>query len=255
MTADAFEAVTFDFWDTLVRADPVSTRRARSERMHAVLHHHGLYVEAEVLDDAFDRAVAAFDRRWAANEQFRGEHAAAVVLDRLEIPVTHPAHLDLVLAFVEAPEGLAHDLAPGIVEVLDELGRAGIHVGIVCDVGLTPSPVLRSYLEAHGVLERFDHWSFSDEVGIYKPAPAIFEHALAGLGVDDPRRALHVGDLRRTDVAGARDMGMVSVRYRGLRDDHPGASPGDGVLADADHVLDDHRELLALLGLASDRRP
>ena len=69
---------------------------------------------------------------------------------------------------------------------------------------------------ATALLGYFDHWSFSDEVGWYKPAPEIFRHALDGLGGVAPERAAHVGDLRRTDVAGARAMGMTAVRYRGV---------------------------------------
>ena len=106
-----------------------------------------------------------------------------------------------------------------MAETLAELRDRGVRLGIICDVGLTPSPVLRGWLDDHGVLELFDHWSFSDEVGWYKPAPQIFEHALAGLGGIAPGRAAHVGDLRRTDVGGAQAMGMMAVRYRGAYDD------------------------------------
>ena len=95
------------------------------------------------------------------------------------------------------------ELTPNLPEVLAALDDAGMRIGIVCDVGLTPSLVLLEFLERHGVLRHFDHWSFSDEVGVFKPDAAIFRHALDGLGVDDPARALHIGDLRRTDIAGA----------------------------------------------------
>jgi putative hydrolase of the HAD superfamily len=98
------------------------------------------------------------------------------------------------------------------------------------------------------VLDLFDHWSFSDEVGCYKPAAAIFEHALAGLGVGSPERAAHVGDLRRTDAAGARAIGMTAVRYRGVFDDPP---PEDHDALDAHHVIDDHADLLAVLGFTN----
>ena len=104
----------------------------------------------------------------------------------------------------------------------------------------TPSVALRHHLERHGVLELFDHFSFSDEVGWYKPAPTIFRHALDGLGGVDPSRAAHVGDLRRTDVAGARAMGMTSVRYRGIYDDTSDAP-------DADVVCDTHDEVAEVL--------
>jgi FMN phosphatase YigB (HAD superfamily) len=113
----------------------------------------------------------------------------------------------------------------------------------VCDVGLTPSTVLRDYLEGHGILGLFDHWSFSDEVGVYKPDAAIFEHALGGLGGIDPTRAAHIGDLRRTDIAGAKAMGMLSLRYRGVTDDDPDHGP------EGDIVIDDHADLPVALGL------
>jgi putative hydrolase of the HAD superfamily len=101
--------------------------------------------------------------------------------------------------------------------------------------------VLREHLIRHGVLPLFDHWSFSDEVGAYKPSPVIFEHALAGLGGPTPERVAHVGDLRRTDVAGARAMGMTAIRYAGIFDDDSADQP------EADHVVTDHADLPAIL--------
>jgi FMN phosphatase YigB (HAD superfamily) len=105
--------------------------------------------------------------------------------------------------------------------------------------------VLRTRLERNGVVDSFDHWSFSDEVGVYKPDPRIFEHAMAGLGVSEPARMAHVGDLRRTDIAGALSMGMTAVRFRGVVDDpRTDANPHEG-----DHVIDRHDQLLEALEL------
>ena len=53
-----------------------------------------------------------------------------------------------------------------------------------------------------------------------------------------------MGDLRRTDVAGARALGMTSVRIRARHDDVTD-------LPEADHVVQSHAELLALLGLGA----
>ena len=106
-----------------------------------------------------------------------------------------------------------------------DLKDAGVRIGIVCDVGMTASPTLRERLDMFGVLRYFDHWSFSDEVGCFKPWPAVFEHALAGLGVDDPSSAAHVGDSLRTDVAGAQAMGMTAVRYTYFFDAPPTTGP------------------------------
>ncbi len=93
------------------------------------------------------------------------------------------------------------------------------------------------------MLGLFDHWAFSDEVGVYKPDPAIFRHALEGLGGIDPSEAAHIGDLRRTDVAGALGMGILALRYSGITDDDPAHGP------EADVVVTDHAEVPAILGL------
>ncbi len=67
--------------------------------------------------------------------------------------------------------------------------------------------------------------------------------------VDDPVGVVHVGDLRRTDVAGARALGMATVRFRGVvEDDVPEEGDDDG--PEADHVIDRLAELPALLGVA-----
>ena len=136
-------------------------------------------------------------------------------------------------------------LAEGAEDCLRTLKDAGVKLGIICDVGYTPSSTLREHLIRHGVLPLFDHWSFSDEVGAYKPSPVIFQHALDGLGGPAPERVAHVGDLRRTDVAGARAMGMVAVRYTGISDDDTQPEP------EADHVIAHLAELPAVLGLGA----
>jgi putative hydrolase of the HAD superfamily len=150
---------------------------------------------------------------------------------------------ELIEAFTTVGAEATLHLTDGIEECLRALSAAGIRLGIICDVGMTPSSILRAHLDKHGVLELFDHWSFSDDVGHYKPSRVIFEHALAGLGGVAPGAAAHVGDIRRTDVAGAKDMGMLAVRYTGVSDDTTSASP------EGDLVLDDHRLLPAALGL------
>ena len=74
-----------------------------------------------------------------------------------------------------------------------------------------------------------------------KPSPVIFEHALAGLGDVSPQRAAHVGDIRRTDIAGAHTMGMTAIRYTGISDDTSQTEP------EGDHVVSDYADLPPLL--------
>jgi len=245
----ALDAVTFDFWDTLVRTEYAGTRTARQEALTPVLALCGHDVTPERLEAVFDQVFAVYTEHWHGNRAFTAHQGAVLTVDLLGLGLDQ-AQADLVIdAFVHAAADQELDLTDHVQETLVALKERGLRVGIICDVGLTPSHVLRGYLSGHGVLDLFDHWSFSDEVGCYKPAREIFEHALAGLGGVPPDRAAHVGDLRRTDIVGARAMGMTAVRYRGANDD-PEIETADGTVVEGDHVIDDHAQLLAVLGLA-----
>ncbi len=240
-------AVTFDFWNTLIVPENDLTRESRTEAVVAAVHGAGIEVSREQVEQAFVGLFETFNEHWASNRQFTAEHAAAVVIERLAPEVASAAREEITEAFAGAASDVVPELTPNVADALAALDERGVSIGIICDVGMTPSTFLRSYLEHHGVLEHFDHFSFSDEVGVYKPDRRIFDHALEGLGAA-PEQAAHVGDLRRTDVAGARDRGMVSVRYRGSHDDR--GDVGDvGELVEAHHVIDDHAELVGVLGL------
>jgi putative hydrolase of the HAD superfamily len=66
----------------------------------------------------------------------------------------------------------------------------------------------------------FDHLTFSAEVRLIKPDPAIYEHSLRGVGVQ-PAEALFVDD-RETNVQAARALGMHAIRFESesqLKDD------------------------------------
>ncbi|HWJ98461.1 MAG TPA: hypothetical protein VNQ33_09905, partial [Acidimicrobiales bacterium] len=72
---------------------------------------------------------------------------------------------------------------------------------------------------------------------------------LGGLGGIDPSVAAHVGDLRRTDIAGAQGRGVFAVRYSGIYDD-PGNADDGSDQVEGDAVVADHADLLAALGIA-----
>ncbi|HEU0130534.1 MAG TPA: HAD family hydrolase [Mycobacteriales bacterium] len=235
--------MTFDFWNTLCFEDRGHLRGRRLAAWSGLLEEAGFGVERERLDRAFDASWERFVARWTAGEQFAYAEAAEEILEDLGFTVPGDVRDALVEAFGRAADDAEIHLAPNAAPALRALKAAGLRLGIVCDVGMTPSPALRAHLDRHGVLELFDHWSFSDEVGHYKPAREIFEHALAGLGAV-PGRTAHVGDLRRTDVAGAIAMGMTAIRYHGIHDDDSQPEP------EGHHVVGDHADLPALLRTA-----
>jgi FMN phosphatase YigB (HAD superfamily) len=236
--AAAVTAVTFDLWDTIVVSAHMQKHRVGA--LHQALADADASVRLEDVETAFAAALDEFRQSWADNEQHAASHAVGTI--RRHLPFDVDDHVaDELVEIIRAGDPNPK-LTPNVDHALRQLRASGVRLGIICDVGWTPSTRLRSHLERHGVLELFDHFSFSDEVGHYKPSPAIFRHAHAGLGVEDPASTVHVGDLRRTDVAGARAAGVTSVRYTGVADD---ASEEP----EADYVITDHAELAALLNL------
>jgi putative hydrolase of the HAD superfamily len=233
------DAVTFDFWNTLVSEAGGESMSARRDVWFTRFAAAGLEVEAERIESAFAMAWTDYNDAWHRNEQYTPAQAARRAIAHLDLSLDPAMVDDLVHAFAMTTDGLHPDLCPGVADVLAELAGRGVLIGIICDVGFTPSPILRNWLDRHGVLKFFTGWSFSDEVGCFKPAPEIFAHASAYLGAP-PGRVAHVGDLRRTDVAGARAAGWISVRYRGAYDDV-------SELPEADIVIEHHDDLVAPL--------
>jgi putative hydrolase of the HAD superfamily len=238
------EGVTFDCWNTLIveRAWEVAHAR-RVEALERAAREAGRPVGRSHAAAAFDAAWERHMRLWTEGLHSGAPEVARWSLASLGVRRRGAALAQLVETFQEASHSGRVEAVAGARETLCELARAGLRRALVCDTGLTPGRVVRRLLEHAGLLEHLEVQVFSDEVGFPKPDPRAFRAALDPLGVE-PRRALHVGDLRRTDVAGARGVGMRSVRIRAAHDD---ASP----LPEADFVVASHAELRALLRLGS----
>ena len=80
-----------------------------------------------------------------------------------------------------------------------------------------------------GVLDLIDGAVYSSEIPWTKPHPEAFRAAMAAVGVDDPARAVFVGDRPYDDVHGAKQVGMraVLVPHSAIPDDQRGHVEGD----------------------------
>jgi putative hydrolase of the HAD superfamily len=236
-------AVTFDFWDTLVSEELGAMREMQLDAWAEVLTAAGIEVPTDVLAEAFRENWLVFEQRWVDNEgQWTPHDATDFICDHLGM---ESGDLREELAETWARVGARVPLvaAPGAAETLAALREAGVALGIVCDVGLTGSPTLRQRLDGFGLLGFFDAWAFSDETGWFKPAPEAFAPALEGLGIVDPAHAAHVGDSKRTDIAGALALGMTAIRFAGFYDRVDGEGP------EAQLVITRLAEVPAALGI------
>ncbi len=92
---------------------------------------------------------------------------------------------------------------------LDALSAAGYRLGVISN----SSGTLKEHLERIGLSARFDVIVDSHEVGVEKPHPEIFRHALRLAGGTPPDRALHIGDVYAIDVLGAASAGMHAILF------------------------------------------
>ncbi len=233
-------AVTFDCWNTLLQeTDWGTAHRRRVQALGEAARETGAEPEPAEVEEAFRLAWGRHMDLWAEGVATGASHVAGWALEALGVstegaPVRHLTH-----HFEEASHSGRVVALPGARETLDALGKQGIAMALICDTGLTPGRVVRRHLDRLGLLSPLGAQLFSDEVGVPKPDPQIFGAALRALGTA-AHETVHVGDLRRTDVAGARAMGMGSVRLRAVHDDVD-------ELPEADRVVDSHAELATLL--------
>jgi putative hydrolase of the HAD superfamily len=102
------------------------------------------------------------------------------------------------------------ELIPGAAELVRQLSRQDYKLALVAD---GPTATFRNILSQHELYDYFDAFAISEELGVSKPHPRMFIHALDQLDIarKDYGRTLMVGNNLERDIKGANDLGMISV--------------------------------------------
>ena len=127
---------------------------------------------------------------------------------------------------------------PDAVATLDVLKRRGIKTGLLSNTHW-PRAFHEHFLERDGLADLLDVRLYTSELTHMKPHPSVFARALEALGVDEPARAVFVGDRLHDDVFGGHRAGLRTVWIRNR------FVPGYDVEPDA--TIDALSELPALL--------
>jgi HAD superfamily hydrolase (TIGR01509 family) len=212
-------AVLFDWGDTLMQWSP-------SDELLESGHAAGLaaigHAPIDGLTERFrDGYLASFFEPGAIEEI---EYPAQVrrLLGEFGVEVDDAA----LLRFLEAEHdawGSARQLASTTHALLETLRGRGLKLGLVSNA-FDPPELLHRDLASLGVAERLDVAVFSSEVGRRKPDRAIFDRALAVLGID-AAATLFVGDTLSTDIAGAAALGMHTCQALWFRADEDATAP------------------------------
>jgi len=231
-------AVTFDLWQTLMHDRPeqgAKRARRRAERIHQTLRRAGCELPLEEIGSALRELWEVWQGEYWANDVDPGfEAQLAWLYQRFglggELAAAAPATDASGKSVAARPRGamlaeLRAELCAGYVDpifevppevdaealpVLRSLRQRGYKLGLICNTSVTPGYALRRLLDGWGLGPVLDAQLFSDELGIRKPAPAIFHEAARRLGADISA-VLHVGDRPDVDVEGA-----ITAGARGL---------------------------------------
>ncbi|MCA1053967.1 HAD family hydrolase [Rossellomorea aquimaris] len=123
----------------------------------------------------------------------------------------------------------------GVDSVLSTLKKEGFVLGLITN---GREDLQSSSIKALQIEQYFDIMVISESIGMKKPDPRIFHHALSQLGVD-PENAVYIGDHPVNDVEAAQKAGMHAIWKRTSHWD------GKGI----QHVIDDLSEILTYLSL------
>ena len=238
--------LTFDLWNTLYSDTGVAGSIVKPHRLAVLtqlLASRGVQSSEDELLQAYRVSFDAYMTAWTTGAHFGAREHVAFILDYFHAREARTAaerdETERVIRAIEDALCLAPpNLLPGAQEAIPALAVEGYRLGIISDTSLTPGRVLKEFLKKDGLLDCFSTFTFSDETGFPKPDPRMFEVTLAGLGAR-PAEAAHIGDTPRTDIAGARALGMTTIRCAGSAD-HP--EPPE-----ADFDIRDHREITAIL--------
>jgi REG-2-like HAD superfamily hydrolase len=197
------KAIFFDFGDTLVTLSPskeelfISAARsmgleldlATVKRAYQIVDFHNKFSSVQVIDRS------AFYQNY--NEQLCEALGISSYFEKLQ-----PA----LKAQFQQHKGWA--LIEGAAEVLKQLHERGFPLALVANWDAN----LSSLAEQLGVKQFFSLIVSSQEAGVEKPDPAIFQRALDQLALSaQTDQVLYVGNEYRADVLGARAAGLTPV--------------------------------------------
>jgi FMN phosphatase YigB (HAD superfamily) len=218
--------VTFDCWSTLIHE--AGTNHGVSKRARMLANAAGV-AEGEARA-ALGAAWRHHQIQWHSRVAFTAHDMTAHALAALGASLDGPRLADLVTALEDEALKSEIRVLPGARETLERLRRANVRRALICDTGFSPGRVVRRLLDRVGLLEHLEVTVFSDEIGVPKPHPRAFTKALEALSVSR-EGAVHIGDLRRSDVAGAMASGMGTIRITAHHDDSDDAPrSGAGII-------------------------
>lgn len=197
------QAVVFDWGGTLTPWHEIDL--AEQWRVYA----RGIHEDPERAERIADTVMATEKAAWGRSRDDGTSARLEEILIQAGVDTTDARHAVAHRAYEEfwEPHTLLDPDVPGLWRALRE---RGIKVGVLSNTIWTREYHERVFAR-DGVLDLLDGAVYSSEIDHAKPHREAFAAALAAVGVDDPGRAVYVGDRPFEDVHGAQRAGLRAV--------------------------------------------
>jgi len=209
-----FRAVLFDAAETLF-----TTRGSVGEIYAHIARQHGSKASTDAIQAAFARHFRGAGPISVADQKEWWKQIVRRVFEEVGMVDNFDEFFDKVFDKFRDSQGWM--LFPETVEVLEELQRLGIKMGIISNFDTR----IYSVLDSLGIRHFFDAVTTSSETGFCKPDREIFEIATRALGVP-AQSTLLVGDSPQDDVEAGIRAGLSALlidrrnRYSERKDLH-----------------------------------
>ncbi len=217
-------ALTIDLWNTLIYEPPGLDRtRLRLDNLQAALEEMGHVIDRAAMDAAHAISGQLVGETQADGRDLSAEQHVALFLAAVDEAFarddafTPEQRRKLVQIYGDPARVMLPAMIERAAETLARLRAVGLRLALISNTLRTPGRVLRHIMADMGLAQPFDTLIFSDEVGLAKPNPAIFQMALERLGAS-AEEAMHVGDDLVLDLLGAHNAGMRACI---IRDERP----------------------------------
>jgi len=194
----------FDYGHTLVYYPQIEkTRLAAAKNVQKMLKD----LEVSVNASRIQTLVESFAHR-TDNVMMNMEEEFKEILHILGVENYSQDHLQEIMQAHWRPYIQNACVRRGGKKLLEYLKKMGLKLGIVANIwsgGMNP------VLEREGLDKFFDTTVASIDIGFKKPDPKIFRLALCCLELS-PKEVIMVGDSPKTDIQGAHDLGICTVR-------------------------------------------
>ena len=202
------KAIFLDFYNTLVRFWP-----PLDQIQQVSCRELGLNVSQEGINQGYAVADVYFNREnelrplAERSEEERSEFFAGyeqMILEHAGLPVS----LDLAAQIWKLAISVPKDFIPydDVIPALSQLHQQGYRLAVLSNLRRDMSELCQGL----GLAPYLDFYVSSAEVGAEKPHAAVFLAALEKAAVA-PGEVVHVGDQVRSDVVGARGVGIHPV--------------------------------------------